>query len=91
MTITGIDGLLLESPYAGFSNGTMPMAGIAFKPNVIYAEIKNVVINNPQPQDNGTGMFVDFGNLMGGGQKRVDVTITNHTDLRSGIGIIYYI
>ena len=90
ITIIAIDGLLLESPYAAFSNGTKPMAGIAFEPNLKYQEIKNVVINNPKTQDNGTGMFVDFGNLMGGGQKNIGVTITNHTDLRSGVGMKAY-
>jgi len=88
ITIVAIDGLKLERPYAAFSNGTKPMAGIAFEPNNSKAEIKNVLITNPRTEGNaGHGMFVDFGNLMGGGQKTVDVTVLNHTDVKSKIGM----
>ena len=88
ITIVSADGLKLESPYAAFSNGTKPMAGIAFEPNNSRAEIKNVVITNPRTQENaGHGMFVDFGNLMGGGQKTVGVTVVNHTDIKSKVGM----
>ena len=88
ITITAVDFLNLESPYAAFSNGTMPMAGIAFEPDHNSEEIKNVIITNPRTEGNaGTGMFVDFGNLMGGGQKKVDVTITNHVDVGSLRGV----
>ena len=84
MTITAVDGLNLESPYAAFSNGTKPMAGIVFEPDNNKEEIKNVMITDPRTEENaGTGMFVDFGNLMGGGQKKVDVTIINHVDVGS--------
>ena len=88
ITIVAADGLKLESPYAAFSNGTKPMAGIAFEPNNSKAEIKNVVITNPRTEGNaGHGMFVDFGNLMGGGQKTVGVTVHNHTDVKSKVGM----
>ena len=88
ITIAAVDGLNLESPYAAFSNGTLPMAGIAFEPDNNKEEIKNVLISNPRTQENaGTGMFVDFGNLMGGGQKKVNVTITNHIDVGSLRGV----
>lgn len=88
LTITAVDGLIVDSPYAGFSDGTKPMAGIAFEPNDSHSEIKNVVISNALTEGNtGTGMFVDFGNLMGGGQKKVNVLISNHTDIKSGIGM----
>lgn len=91
MTVTAVDGLFLDSPYAGFSDGTKPMAGIAFEPNESDDEIKNVVINDPVTESNrGTGMFVDFGNLMGGGKKYVNVIINNHTDYRSSIAAIGY-
>ena len=88
ITIAAVDGLNLESPYAAFSNGTLPMAGIAFEPDNNKEEIKNVVITNPRTQENaGTGMFVDFGNLMSGGQKRVNVAIYNHVDVGSLRGV----
>ena len=89
ITITAVDGLKLESPYAAFSNGTKPMAGIVFEPDNNKEEIKNVTITNPRTHGNaGTGMFVDFGNLMGGGQKKVDVTIINHVDVGSLRGVM---
>ena len=88
ISIIAVDGLNLESPYAAFSNGTLPMAGIAFEPDNNNEEIKNVVITNPRTQGNaGTGMFLDFGNLMSGGQKRVNVTIINHVDEGSLRGV----
>lgn len=88
ISISAVNGLVLESPYAAFSNATKPMAGIAFEPNNNTQEIKNVKINNPKTRENsGAGIFVDFGNLMGGGQKKVDVTITNHEDFKSYWGV----
>ena len=89
-TAAAVDGLLLESPYVAFSNGTKPMAGIAFEPNNKSQEVKNVIINNPRTQECGTGMFIDVGNLMGGGQKKVSVTVNNHIDIKSTIGMKAY-
>ena len=88
ITVVSVDGLLLESPYAGFSNGTLPMAGIAFEPNSNDQEIKNVVINNPKTESNlGAGIFLSLGNLMGAGQKKVSVVVNNHTDVKSNLGV----
>jgi hypothetical protein len=88
ITVTAVDGLLLESPYAGFTDGTLPMAGIAFEPNTNKEEIKNVIINNPKTESNlGAGIFFSLGNLMGAGQKIVSVVVNNHTDVKSTIGV----
>ena len=84
ISIIAVDGLILESPYAAFSNGTLPMGGIVIEPDNSRHEIKNVLIINPRTQENaGTGILVDFGNLMGGGKKNVSVTVLNHYDLKS--------
>ena len=88
ISIIAVDGLILESPYAAFSNGTLPMGGIVIEPDNNRHEIKNVLIVNPRTQENaGTGLLVDFGNLMGGGQKKVSVTVLNHYDLKSKRGV----
>lgn len=88
ISIIAVDGLLLDSPYAAFSNGTLPMGGIVIEPDNNSDEIKNVLIVNPRTQENvGTGILVDFGNLMGGGQKKVSVTVLNHYDLKSKRGV----
>ena len=88
VTIIAVDGLLLESPYVAFTNGTLPMAGIEIEPNFNTEEVKNVVINNPKTEGNlGSGLYFDFGNLMGGGQKKIGVTVNNHVDIKSNIAV----
>ena len=87
ITITSVIGLKIENAYIGFSNGTLPMSGIAFEPNRTYEEIQDVVISNPRTVGNlKAGIFLSLGNLMGGGQKKIDVTVYNHTDLKSKVG-----
>jgi hypothetical protein len=89
ISIISVDGLILESPYVAFCNGTLPMAGIEVEPNTNKQEIKNVLINNPYTKRNlGAGVYLDFGNLMGNGDKKVDVKVYNHTDDQSNIGMV---
>jgi len=91
ITIIAVDGLLLESPYVAFTNGIAPMSGIVIEPNFNTEEVKNVVINNPKTENNlGSGLYFDFGNLMGGGQKKIDVTVDKHIDIKSNTAVKVY-
>ena len=86
-SIIAVDGLIMESPYAGYSNGTLPMSGINFEPDSPENEIQNVVITNPFTEHNkGQGIQIGFDNLYGKSNKKVDVKIIKHIDFKSSIG-----
>jgi len=87
ITVTSVIGLKIENIYAAYSNGTLPMSGICFEPNRSDEEIQDVVISNPRTVGNlKAGIFLSLGNLMGGGHKKIGVTIYNHTDVKSKVG-----
>lgn len=87
ISIISVDTLNLDSPYAAFTNGTKPMAGIDIEPNNKNQQVKNVTINNPRTQENGgPGIMIDVGNLMGGGEKKVNIIVNNHIDTKSNTG-----
>jgi hypothetical protein len=84
VTIIGVDGLLMENIYAGYTDGTLPMSGINFEPNNEFSEIKNVRIINPITENNGkNGIQVSISKMMGNTDKNIDISIVNHTDIGS--------
>ena len=87
ISIISVNGLLLDAPYAGYSNGTAPMAGINIEPNDPEDEVKNIRIINPKTEyNNGAGISVGISKLYGKKDKNVSIEIQNHTDKRSNIG-----
>jgi hypothetical protein len=85
ISVTNAIGLDLESPYAGYSNGTAPFTGIDIEPSSYADELQGIVLNNPNTAYNpGMGISVGFKNLFGGPNKTIGVTITNHNDKGSG-------
>jgi hypothetical protein len=86
MSITSVNGLDLESPYAEYSTGTSPMCGINFEPNSSTDELQNIVVNNAQTGYNtGYGIQIGYSNLYGGSNKTTSITVNNHTDKRSTV------
>jgi hypothetical protein len=84
ISIIAVDGLQLDNLYAGFTNGTLPMAGINIETNNTACEIKNVHINNPRTESNGKiGIQIGIKTMIGSLAKSTDVTITNHFDTGS--------
>lgn len=84
ITIIGVDGLLLDNLYSGYSDGTLPMCGINIEPNNIYSEVKNVRINNPRTENNGkNGIQIGLRRMLGSTNKYSDITVVNHVDIGS--------
>ncbi|MBC7915783.1 MAG: right-handed parallel beta-helix repeat-containing protein [Pyrinomonadaceae bacterium] len=87
ISVITVNGLLLDSPYAGYSNGTAPMAGINIEPNDPDDEVKNIKIINPKTEHNmGAGILVAVSLLYGKEDKNISVEIENHIDKTSGVG-----
>ena len=87
ITVTSVDGLLLETPYAGYSDGTLPSAGIDFEAEIFTDELKNVVINSPKTEYNlGSGIMISFRSLFGGPNKDVSFQINYPMDKGSYVG-----
>ena len=88
ISIIGVKGLKLEDCYIGNSDGTLPMCGIDIEPNAPKNEIKDIVFRNIITKDNpGSGIQVDVGNLMGKEHKKIKISIYDHTDVGSGVGM----
>lgn len=86
MSVTSVNGLDLESPYAEYSTGTSPMCGIDIEPNTPNDELQNIVVNNPKTGNNaGYGIQVGYSNLYGGKNKTSSIVINNHNDKRSNV------
>jgi hypothetical protein len=84
ISIIAVDGLLIDNLYAGYSDGTLPMAGINFEPNSSSCQINNVRVNNPRTERNGaSGIQISNKLLVGSSNKTSNITITNHTDIGS--------
>lgn len=84
ISIISVDGLILEDVYASHQDGTKPMCGINFETNNPRCEIKNVKVINPRTEFNrGSGIQISIGTMLGGGNKEIDVKITNHIDVGS--------
>ena len=88
ISVIGVKGLKLEDCYIGNSDGTPPMCGIDIEPNTPKNEIKDVIFSNIITKDNpGSGITVDVGNLMGNEHKKINISIHDHTDVGSGVGM----
>jgi hypothetical protein len=88
ISIISVDGLLLASPYAGYSDGISPMCGINFEPNDPDDEIKGIVVTNAKTEFNGgNGISIGLRNLYGKMNKQIDIKITNAQDLKSNVGL----
>lgn len=84
ISITSVDGLKLDKCYAGYNQGTLPMAGINFEPNTINDEIKNVSITDAVTEHNGAiGMQFTVGDLIASGSKSISIDVFNHQDVSS--------
>jgi hypothetical protein len=87
ISVTSVDGLLLETPYAGYSDGTPPSAGIDFEAETYTDELKNVVINSPKTEYNlGSGIMIGFRSLFGGPNKNISFQINYPMDKGSYVG-----
>lgn len=88
ISVISVNGLLLQSPYAGYSNGTPPMAGIDIEPNSYYNEVKNIKINSPKTEYNGgAGITLSLSKIYGGDDKNLSIEISQHFDKKSNIGL----
>lgn len=86
MSVTSVNGLDLESPYAEYSTGTSPMCGMDFEPNSSTDELQNIVINNAQTgNDAGYGIQIGYSNLYGGSNKTTSIIVNNHIDKKSTV------
>ena len=84
ISIIGVDGLLLDNIYAGYTDGTKPWCGINFEPDNASCELKNIRVNNPRTEYNGAnGIQIIPFHMLEGGDKTADITIVNHVDLAS--------
>lgn len=81
ISVISVDGLKMENIYAGFSDGTKPLAGINFEPNDFKDELKNISLNKINTEANlGAGIQISMSNLYGGSNKTIGINISNHTD-----------
>ena len=88
ITITSVNGLLLDSPYSGYTQGTDPQAGIDIEPDHPYDEVKNIKIIKPVTEYNkGAGITLSMSNMYGKEDKNVSVEISGHRDKSSNIGL----
>ena len=88
LSVIAVDGLTINKIYAGYSNGVSPMCGINFEPESPKHELKNIVMTDVTTEANGgKGIQVGFDNLYGGGDKTIQLSIINHTDLGSKQGL----
>ena len=84
ISITTVDGLLMESVVAGNSKGTKPMSGINFEPEASTDELKNINLINCKTEYNaGNGIQIGYSNLFGGANKVTSINIQNHYDKKS--------
>ncbi len=88
ISITSVNGLVLESIVAGNSTGTSPMCGINFEPEIHTDELQNISILNCKTEYNGGyGIQFSLSNLYGGANKNLSITLQNHYDKKSQIGL----
>ena len=84
ISIIGVDGLLLDNIYAGYTDGTKPWTGINFEPDNAACELKNIRVINPRTEYNGAnGIQIIPFHMLEGGNKTADITIVNHVDIAS--------
>lgn len=85
ISIISVAGLLMESPYAGYSDGTQPMCGINFEANNSDCVMKDIVITDALTLRNlGNGIQVGVRRMLGKGNRSIDISFINHHDILSG-------
>ncbi|MDB5120807.1 MAG: right-handed parallel beta-helix repeat-containing protein [Sphingobacteriales bacterium] len=85
ISIISVDGLTLESCYAGYSDGTSPYCGINFEANNPSCVMKNINVTNAVTEYNlGNGIQIGTKRMLGQGDRSVSFTFTNHVDTKSG-------
>ncbi|MDB5144667.1 MAG: hypothetical protein JWQ66_3380 [Mucilaginibacter sp.] len=88
MSITSINGMVLETITASYSLGTSPMCGINFEPGSSLDELQNIVVNNPRTGYNGgNGIQINYSKLYGGSNKRTNIVINGHSDKKSKVAL----
>lgn len=88
ISVISVNGLEMTKPYIANSNGTSPFCGINIEPDNYSDEIKGVVISSPTTVNNlGSGIQIGLTKMYGKASKKVDILITDHTDIGSGIGL----
>ena len=84
ISIISVDGLILDSPCAGYSDCISPMCGINFEANNTDCEMKDILITDALTMKNeGNGIQMGFKRMLGDGNKEIDITIVNHKDVDS--------
>lgn len=87
ISVTSAVGLLLESPYCGYSDGSPPAAGIDFEAESSDDQLQKIVVNNARTEYNtGNGITLGFRSLMGGPDKYISFQFNNCMDKGSAIG-----
>ncbi|GAA4086969.1 hypothetical protein [Mucilaginibacter panaciglaebae] len=88
ISVTSAVGLTLESPYAGYSDGSPPSAGIDFEAESSADQLQKIVINNARTEYNtGNGITMGFRSLFGGRNKFIGFQLNNCMDKGSAIGL----
>ena len=84
ISITSVNGLVMESVIAGNTTGTSPMTGINFEPEAATDELQNISLLNCKTEYNGGyGIQIGYSNLYGGSNKTTSISIQNHYDKKS--------
>ncbi|MFA5423196.1 MAG: right-handed parallel beta-helix repeat-containing protein [Phycisphaerae bacterium] len=61
ISVTAVNGLIIEDSIVASSNGTPPESGIDFEPERDYFEMKNVVVKNTIIENNeGIGLYFNY-------------------------------
>jgi parallel beta-helix repeat protein len=88
IAIVSAIGLVLNSPYCGFTSGILPMCGIDIEPYHATDEIQGVVINNPRTERSAEyGIQIGLSMLYGGADKVISIKIVGHVDYYSKAAI----
>lgn len=88
ISITCGKDILIEHPLISNNNGHNPRSGIDIEPNTNKDIIENIRINSPITYNNGMhGIVLSVGNLAGELKKSISITINNHIDYFSTIGL----
>jgi hypothetical protein len=89
ISVISADTLTITSPTLTNNNGTLPMCGIDFEPNLSTERLANIVMTDPYIQNNSQeGIHFWMKNL---GSYPISITITNMANVKNnGTGSVYY-
>ncbi|QCX53677.1 right-handed parallel beta-helix repeat-containing protein [Elizabethkingia sp. JS20170427COW] len=88
ISIVSVEGLVLKNVVASNSNGTMPMFGVDIEPHFWVDEANNIKIINLTTYNNANGgLMVSINKIKEGGDKEVNINISDYTDINSYHGI----